>query len=130
MPITVTETDAPNSRRLDWESLAVPGSGKPDLQFSGKNLFAIEQRTDGELHASICLMERKKGGFALAWAAFTNDRLLRHAVVLSSLSDVMDHLEDSCVPRNDPATVGQNDMPPSQNGLLSYISELQRITNF
>lgn len=130
MPTTLTHTMIQTDQALDWDAVSLPRVGKKGLNFSGKLLFGIDRRVDSEVVASISLWERQTGGYTLAWTACVDDKIMRNAVVLTSLSDVMDHLEDTCASQVCHSSAGFDDFPASDCAILPFISNLHRRSHF
>ncbi len=130
MTSSLTATDRPAEISASWGQACLPRAGKSDLRFAGRRLFWLDRPCESGPNASIALWEQKKGGYALGWTTFHDGQIVPQAVVLASLSDVMDHLEDTCASLGrDPITC-PDDLSTSQFSLLAFISDVKHRASF
>lgn len=116
--------------KLQWKFTSVNRDGRPNLDFIGRSIFTIVTVTDFRDKVSICLWERRQGGYALSWTTLLDNKISQQCAVMMCLSDVMDHIEDICASLLRQSNRWTETFVPSPNSLMVFIADLQRHTNF
>lgn len=128
--ILLAYADTLSAEQSDWCDVTLHRFTRPDIQFSGRRIYVIERAVNRILLAHISLWKARKGGFVLSWSDLSDGSIVRYAVKLKSLSDVMDHLEDICASQMALADAPWLHARGWQTMTLTFVSDLQKKMGF